>query len=184
MEPGLSSRWQHASPRPSSPLRADDCSTETGATGGYLLWLQVFHKKGVDMKVIEHSAGSGRNQVDGVGIILDAGTQIVLGTPTASHVGATAIGVPRPPHNDGTPAEASVSVYCATGHMDDIPAHDLATRIGTRLWEPTVVTVGLHIDHATLEEVEALQANAQAVADLIAADVEQYRAEHPSEGAH
>lgn len=128
------------------------------------------------MQTFTHSVGEGDQTVDAVAVVTDNGTSITLGTREHSHFGATAIAVPRGPHNDGTPAEASVSVYCNTGHMDDIPAHELAGRVGTAIWEGTVVTVGLHMDHASVDDIVNMMDNARACCDLIIEDVKRVRA--------
>ena len=123
------------------------------------------------MQTFTHSVGEGDHIVDAVAVVTDNGTSITIGTREHSHFGAVAIAVPRGPHNDGTPAEASVSVYTNTGHMDDIPAHELAGRVGTVIWEGTTVFVGLHMDHATVDDIVKMMDNARACCDLIIEDV-------------
>ena len=127
------------------------------------------------MQTFTHSVGEGDQTVDAVAVVTDNGTIITLGTREHSHFGATAIAVPRGPHNDGTPAEASVSVYTNTGHMDDIPAHELAGRVGTAIWEGTVVNVGLHMDKASVDDIVKMMDNARACCDLIIEDVKKVR---------
>lgn len=127
------------------------------------------------MQTFTHSVGEGPQTVDVVAVVTANGTSITIGTREHSHFGAVAIAVPRGPHNDGTPAEASVSVYTNTGHMDDIPAHDLAEYVGTALWEGTTVFVGMHIDHATLDDIKMMMANARACCDLVIEDVRSVR---------
>ncbi len=128
------------------------------------------------MQTISHSMGEGRHAVDVVAVVTENGVSVTLGTREHSHFGAVGIGVPRGPHNDGTPAKASVSVYTNTGHMDDIPARDFAQLMGTELGEPVVVFAGMHADGATIVDIELMMANARACCELVIGDVRVLRA--------
>jgi gallate decarboxylase subunit D len=79
---------------------------------------------------------------------------------THHHIGAIALGVPRPSLKlDGT-GSATVSILALTGHKDDEVARRLAHEIAARLQRTTIVVAGLHIDNATPEQIKSFVANA------------------------
>lgn len=83
------------------------------------------------------------------------------------HVGAVALGIPRPSLADAKKISASVSVLTLTGHKEDELAKMTAHRLASTLNRVTVVTAGLHIDHISQEGIETLKNNAVKVSDRL-----------------
>ncbi len=68
-----------------------------------------------------------------------------------AHLGAVALGIPRPSLSDSSRMSASVSVLTVTGHRDDELARKFASVIASGLKCTTVVSCGIHFDHITPE---------------------------------
>ena len=90
-----------------------------------------------------------------------ADVAVVISGGTAPHIGAVALASPRPSlKQDGT-VSASASVLCRLGHKDDLPARDAAIRLAATLNTNVLVSVGIHIDGATADELQILEKNYQ-----------------------
>lgn len=110
--------------------------------------------------------GKFRVQCDAVEIGSDLVVKVYGGDKP--HVGAVAIGIPRPSLADGEQISASVSVFTLTGHKEDELAKILAGKIAAALNRVTVLTAGIHIDNITPEEIRVFEKNAvSAVEGLI-----------------
>ena len=71
------------------------------------------------------------------------------------HIGAVALGIPRPGLRDPGKTSASVSVLCVTGHKDDEFARLAAHRLAAQWGCVVAVEVGIHMDDA--EEADILR---------------------------
>lgn len=74
---------------------------------------------------------------------------------------------PRPSLADKAKVSASASVLCVTGHKEDQLARDAALRLSSAFQCIVVVTVGLHVDDASAEEIRRLSDNYQAALDEV-----------------
>lgn len=75
------------------------------------------------------------------------------------HVGAVALGCPKP-QGDGLPgSKATVSVLCALGHRDDEIARREARLLATELDCMVTVTAGVHLDDADAADLQTLLDN-------------------------
>jgi hypothetical protein len=75
------------------------------------------------------------------------------------HIGAVALGCPKP-KDDGLPGHAAtVSVICALGHRDDEIARKAARYLATELERNVSVAAGVHVDEADAEDLKALVEN-------------------------
>ena len=93
-------------------------------------------------------------------VLIKAGSDVVVVAAggTKPHIGATAVAAPRSSLT-GRGNSASVSVICQTGHCDDELARSAAKELASA-WGCTVtLTVGLHIDAATDEDLYVLRLN-------------------------
>jgi hypothetical protein len=79
------------------------------------------------------------------------------------HLGAAALGVPRPSLRDPARRSASVSVLTLTGHHDDEFARRAAHRLAAALGAPVLVACGIHADKLTGEELAALETRLEAM---------------------
>ena len=77
----------------------------------------------------------------------------------APHIGAAALAVPRPGISDPEKVSASASVLCKTGHKDDELSREAALRIAAACNTTVCVTVGIHIDDATSDDIEQFAQN-------------------------
>ncbi|MEG1160102.1 MAG: hypothetical protein RSD70_06910, partial [Acidaminococcaceae bacterium] len=83
------------------------------------------------------------------------------------HVGAVAVAVPRASLKQNGELSATASVLCLLGHKDDMPARAAALRLASKLNTNVLVSVGLHVDEATPEEIKMLEKNFKLVLGLI-----------------
>ncbi len=73
----------------------------------------------------------------------------------AHHIGGAAIAYPAPSHyRDAT--TVSVSTMTLPGHKDYVVANTAAEKICKALNTPTIVTVGIHYDNATKNEIDEI----------------------------
>lgn len=84
----------------------------------------------------------------------------------APHVGAVALAVPCTETAEGV--ACSASVLCAPGHRDDIPARSIALRLCKALQCNVSLTVGIHLDNASADDIHALLRNAESAAEGLA----------------
>ncbi len=75
------------------------------------------------------------------------------------HIGAAALAFPC--QDDGCGVTAWASVLGAPGHRDDTVAHRLAMNLCKATGRPVCMTAGIHIDHASGEEITHLLRNAE-----------------------
>lgn len=118
-------------------------------------------------KAVELSTGKGRYKVHLVGIPTDDGLIIAILGGDKPHVGAVAIGVPRPSLKKPSKLSATSSVFTLPAHKDDEIAKPIAEIIAKKLNQTTVVVAGVHIEKASKLEIRELLANANKLGDEI-----------------
>jgi len=94
---------------------------------------------------------------------------VTIGNSSA-HVGAVALGCPRPRVN-GQIKKATISSICAMEHRDDIMARLAAETIATEIDRRVAVSCGVHIDNATKNEVMILLEKCKELCSLIIIDI-------------
>ncbi|MGI6229895.1 MAG: hypothetical protein ACOYJL_03160 [Tractidigestivibacter sp.] len=109
------------------------------------------------------TCGEGRYALQAVVVVTGNGVTVTICTAEHDHLGATAQAVPRPEH-DRTATTSLLAVPC---HRDDVPAHDLAASLATKLRVPVAVSAGMHIDNASREDIQMLLDNTQAMGEKI-----------------
>lgn len=72
------------------------------------------------------------------------------------HIGAIALGIPRPSLEDKNKISSSVSVLTITGHKEDIIVQKIAKVLSSTLNSTVVVTCGIHIDDITFDDIQNL----------------------------
>lgn len=90
---------------------------------------------------------------------------------TGYHVGAMAIGCARPRKNN-VERSANVSVVSVFEHSDDECARFAAKYLATRLDCVVAVSVGIHIDDASTEEIAELITLVKTAVERLADEVE------------
>ena len=119
------------------------------------------------MKVIAIKVGEGIYTVELTATVCGKDYNICIGGGDTYHIGAVALGIPRPSLADATKISASASVLCVTAHKEDEVAREAALRLATLLNTRVVVTCGLHIDDASGEDIKQLYDNyLQALSEL------------------
>ena len=90
--------------------------------------------------------------------------RVVL-TAGKAHIGAVALAVPCMMTQEGI--TASCSVLTVPGHRDNVPAESTALKLCKTLQRPVSVTAGLHLEHASREEIETLLKNTDEVVEKL-----------------
>jgi hypothetical protein len=90
---------------------------------------------------------------------------VAIGGGEAPHVGAAALALPRPSLNHDGVISATASVLCVMGHKEDLLARDAALRLASQLNTAVLVSVGLHLDNATPDDINRLQTNFEQLLD-------------------
>ncbi|HLN60443.1 MAG TPA: hypothetical protein VK464_02750 [Symbiobacteriaceae bacterium] len=78
---------------------------------------------------------------------------VTIGGGTRAHVGAVAVAQPRPSLKGDGRVSATASVIALLGHKEDELARWAALHLATRLNRTVVVTAGVHVDEAALEQI-------------------------------
>lgn len=125
------------------------------------------------MQTRSFTVGEGKFKLEVVLVDTGRGVTVTVGSAAAgcAHVGATAQAIPRPEPG----RTATVSILSVPCHRDEVPAHDIAAALATRLGVPAVATCGIHVDAATPAEIGQLVDTAHEAADRAVELVERMR---------
>lgn len=113
------------------------------------------------MQAKSFSLGAQEYLLEAVAVRCGNDLTVVIGGGEKQHIGAVAVGVPRPSLKDKNIVSSSASVLCLTGHKEDLLARKAALELARMLGHTVTVTVGLHIDDASAEAIAMLEANFQ-----------------------
>ena len=83
------------------------------------------------------------------------------------HIGAIAVGVPRPSLKNPNRTSSTVSVFALTGHKDEIIARFVSERMASNLNHMVVVVAGVHVNEATEQDIEKLVSNSMKCVDMV-----------------
>ncbi|MHB1018348.1 MAG: prenylated flavin chaperone LpdD [Coriobacteriia bacterium] len=103
--------------------------------------------------------GGARTRVEAVIVSCGPDVSVCFGGGEGPHIGAVALGIPRPSLADPSAPSASASVLCVTGHKEDELARSAALELATALGCRVNVSVGLHIDDAIPAEIREMAEN-------------------------
>lgn len=70
------------------------------------------------------------------------------------HLGAVAIGIPRPSMENPEKVSATVSLFTLTGHKEDDIVRPAAALLAGRLNASVVVSCGIHMEQITPDEIQ------------------------------
>lgn len=124
---------------------------------------------------VEH--GEAPHRVEAVIVFCGPDISVCFGGGERPHIGASALGVPRPSLADSSMPSASASVVCVTGHKEDLLARAAALELATLFSSVVTVSVGLHVDGATAEDIRLLDDNYGAVLTEVKRRISWERAE-------
>lgn len=115
--------------------------------------------------LIETSAGSGRVGVSL--IMLDTGKGWVgsLTGGESPHVGGIVLAVPRPSLSGNGAASCDLYSVPVPGHLDNEVGRGVAKALCESLGTTVALSSGIHLDHASLDELRAIQANCTSAQD-------------------
>ena len=69
------------------------------------------------------------------------------------HIGAIALGIPRPSLENKNKISSSVSVLTITGHKEDVIVQKAAKILSSTLNSTVVVSCGIHINNITFNDI-------------------------------
>jgi len=118
------------------------------------------------MKEKRVSIGKGRYKIDLTAIITMDGLVVSIVGGDKPHVGAIAVGIPRPSLRDPSKLSATTSVFTLVGHKDDEVARPVAERLVKGLNQTVVVVAGMHIEGAEKEDIRKLIHNSMQAAEV------------------
>jgi gallate decarboxylase subunit D len=72
------------------------------------------------------------------------------------HIGAIALGIPRPSLQDENKISSSVSILTITGHKEDVIVQKAAKILASTLNSTVVVSCGIHIDDISFNDIQDL----------------------------
>lgn len=101
-------------------------------------------------------AGRGIYKVEALVILTGRDIVVVFGGGEKYHIGASALAVARESLADKNNPSASASVLCVSGHKEDQLARAAALKLATKYSCTVNVIVGLHINRATVEDINQL----------------------------
>ena len=81
---------------------------------------------------------------------------LVLVTGGRAHIGAVAIGQPRPSLRDAKKISSTSSVFTRVGHKEDTVVKEMSERLSKELNKIVVVAAGIHWDKMEKKEIEMI----------------------------
>lgn len=123
---------------------------------------------GTRMESFHVQVGHNRYRVEALVMVNGTDLAVTIGGGSLYHIGAVALAVPRPSLANPDLISASASVICVTGHKEDELARAAALRLAARFNRVVVVSVGLHLDGASPQDIDTLTANFHAVVEQVA----------------
>jgi len=113
------------------------------------------------MDELRLASGEGASQVEVRAHWVGRDLVVTIGGGTHAHVGAVAVAQPRPSLKGDGSVSATASVIALLGHKEDELARWAALHLAAKLNRTVVVTAGLHVDNATMEQILYLDAEAR-----------------------
>ncbi|MBP3729839.1 MAG: hypothetical protein J6I40_00030 [Mailhella sp.] len=117
-------------------------------------------------------AGKGLHAVTIQAFFLGKDMLVSVTGGSSPHIGATALASPCAV---SAGIRAYASVLSAPGHRDDIAAHQMALRLCKILGCTVCMTVGMHIDNASSEDIDILLGNADAAMEKLISSIKEQR---------
>ena len=124
-------------------------------------------QRGDDECVVKASIGEKRYRVTALGIPTENGLIVSVLGGEKPHVGAIALGVPRPSSKDPKVTSVTSSVLVLPGHKDDLIARPLSEKFAREFKRPAVVIAGVHVDKADDEGIAQLVSNSTKAGDRL-----------------
>jgi gallate decarboxylase subunit D len=113
----------------------------------------------LSMRSLNMEEGDGPCQVNVRVVPIGEDLVVMIWGGDKPHVGAVAIGIPRPSLENPHITSSTTSVYALLGHKEDGLAKMMADKIASVLERNVVVTAGIHIDNISPEEIKEIENN-------------------------
>jgi len=107
-------------------------------------------------RVFEVVRREGRIAVSLTAVRMGADFCLALCGGDRPHIGAVAVGQPRPSLKNADETSASVSVITLLGHKEDQLAREVARRLAVKTKATVSVACGIHLDGITMDEISAV----------------------------
>ncbi|AYO32021.1 hypothetical protein D2962_16725 [Biomaibacter acetigenes] len=117
--------------------------------------------------VFIEKAGEGKFYLEAVITVTQEGINIYLGGGEKPHIGSVAVSQPRPSLKGDGSISCTTSVLNLLGHKDDGLAVPLAEKLCKKLKQTVVVTAGVHIDNATMDDIQRFKDNCKILCENI-----------------
>jgi hypothetical protein len=85
------------------------------------------------------------------------------------HIGAVAVGIPRPSLARPARQSATTSVLALVGHKEDEMARSMATELARRLGITSVVVAGVHLERARPADIAVVMRNVDRAVEAVLA---------------
>lgn len=110
--------------------------------------------RNLERTIFQVESGEGRYQIQLTAVLCGRDLSVTITGGESPHIGAVCLAQYEDERNSAT-----VSTICVYAHRDDQPAAVCAKDISSRLKCTATVSVGIHIDNATPEEINILNQN-------------------------
>ena len=117
--------------------------------------------------------GEGRYRIHGTAVLCGADVQCTFTGGTRPHVGAVSLAVYEPERHSAT-----VSTLCVYTHRDDQLSAACAKSLSTALRCTAAVSVGIHLDNASHEDLQSLCENFEACRERLLLEIRKRREVH------
>jgi len=115
------------------------------------------------------AVGKGRHRVWGTALLTEKSLSVNLLGGEAPHIGAVAVGIPRPSLARPARQSATTSVIALVGHKEDELARSMATELARRLGITSVVVAGVHLERARPADIAVVMRNADRAVEAVLA---------------
>jgi len=106
------------------------------------------------------AVGEGRHRVWGTALLTSESLSVNLLGGQVPHIGAVAIGIPRPSLARRARQSATTSVFALVGHKEDDLARSMAGELARGLGITSVVVAGVHLERARPADIALVLRNA------------------------
>jgi hypothetical protein len=120
------------------------------------------HLKSIHVKV-----GDTSHLVEGLAILCGEDIILIVGGGSAYHIGSVAVAYSHPSLRNALKTTSTASVITMMGHKEDEITRSASLKISHSLNRTVTLTVGLHLDNASAEDIAILVQNFNTLVDLV-----------------
>ncbi len=117
--------------------------------------------------MISTTCGAGKYAVSmSVHVTTGNGLAVFISGGERPHLGGVALASPSTEIDGQQLSSCDLWTLTVPGHKDAQLAQKIAKKLCTALGEPVSVSLGVHVEHATMDDIKLLCDNVEAAADL------------------